>query len=306
MLKYNGSILKLPSTAILDYVAPPTLTCTFTGDSTIPMTYSVNGDTFTVNTDTSVIRTLNVGDQLTIQASSGSGKTFSLKGLENLSSTVTWDHKGTGSSVTYSGIVASGGSSTVIGYDNYRDKEFTATCKWWPSNGTCYIYQPALYVDTITTNCLKSGNWNGNTYVDDVVDFTNKSTKTGGWNSGYGSSGWTQYGSQGSWTGYEASSVFNWDQVLGWTATWYPYVISCSPITNVYTAVYGTYSSGGSNRLCYQGYMNHTIGVTETFGPYTGSGASNKGPVLCYSMGQGSNNRNVSHEGSCIITGVKR
>lgn len=81
MLKYNGSILKLPSEAIVDYVAPPTLTCTFTGDSTIPMTYSVNGDTFTVNTDTSVIRTLNVGDQLTIQASSGSGKTFSLKGL---------------------------------------------------------------------------------------------------------------------------------------------------------------------------------------------------------------------------------
>ena len=47
MLKYNGSILKLPSKAIVDYIAPPTLTCTFTGDSTIPMTYSVNGDTFT-------------------------------------------------------------------------------------------------------------------------------------------------------------------------------------------------------------------------------------------------------------------
>lgn len=305
MLKYNGSILKLPSTAILDYITPPTLTCTFTGDSTIPMTYSVNGDTFVVNSDTSVIRTLNVGDQLTIQASSGSGKTFSLKGLENLSSTVTWDHKGTGSSVTYSGIVASGGS-TVIGYDSYRNKEFTANCKWWQSNGTCYIYQPELYVDTLSTNCLQSGNWNGNNYVNTVSDFTNKSTKTGGWNSGYGRSGWTQYGSQGSWTGYAASSVFNWDQVLGWTATWYPHIISCNPSTNVYTEVYGTYSSGGSNRLCYEGYNNYTVGSTVTFGPYTGSGASNKGPVLCFSIGRGTSNNSVNHEGICTIVGVKR
>ena len=297
-----------PLTIMATRPTPPVLECTFTGDSTIPMTYSVNGDTFTINNGSSVSRTLNVGDTLTITASSTAGKTFSLKGLDNFNSTVTWNHKGEGSSVSYSGIVT-GAGETVIGYDSYRDKEFTAKCPWFRGGGSgCNDYQPALYVDELNTNCLSDNNWKGTVYITDVSDFTSVTQKTSNWNWGYGNRGWANYGSQASWTGWDASSVFNWDKVLNWSVTWTANIISCG-LTSGYMTIYGTHKNGGTSRVLYSSTSyTYPIGQTTNYGPYTGSGSNNKGPVLCFEVGRGSGSsyNPVEHEGYCVITGVKK
>lgn len=281
----------------------PGLECTFTGDSTIPMTYSVNGDTFTVNNGSSVSRTLQIGDTLTITASSTTGKTFSLKGLDNFNSTVTWNHKGAGSSVSYSGIVTSAGTA-IIGYDNYRDKSYTANCAWYPSTDTynCYNYQPGGWINSLTTNCLQSGYWTGDTYVTDVADFTSKSISSNSNGGGYGNRGWGDYRID-STPRWSASSVFNYDQVLGWSVTYNVHNISCNA-SSFDMIIWGTHANGGNNRRLTT--VTFTTGNTATY-TFTGSGVNNKGPHLCVEQGSTSTStRNMSHEGTFVITGVKR
>ena len=314
MLKYNGSILKVNNgqSVIGSVTVVTSLSCTLTGSSTIPMTYVITksgvSETVVVNSDQSVVRELNGGDTISITASCSTGKTFSLKGLSNFTVNLCqWNHKNEGSSVTFTGTVSSGGEA-VIGYDDYRDKQFTAKCEWVPSDGGAWDYQPGSFVTELSTNCLKSGNWTGDQYVDDIADFTSKSAQTGNWQGGEGGNGWAQYYGNYTGTHYAGSSVFNWDQVLGWSV-YYDIEVLNSPTGTMVYVIWGTHKNGGSNRmLTGETYIYNVTAGRKITGTYTGSGSSNKGPVNAVELRNGSWNRGtpVNHQGYCIITGVKR
>ena len=314
MLKYNGSILKVNNghSVIGSVTIVTSLRCTLTGSSTIPVTYVINSsgvsETVVVNSDQSVVRELNGGDTITITASCSTGKTFSLKGLSNFSiDSCQWNHKNEGSSVSFTGTVSSSGE-TEIGYDDYRDKEFTAKCEWVPSDGGAWDYQPGSFVTELSTNCLKSGNWTGDQYVDDIADFTSKSTQTGNWQGGEGGSGWTQYYGNYTGTHYNAGSVFNWDQVLAWSVS-YDIEVLNSPTGSMVYVIWGTHKNGGSSRMLRgETTINNVTAGTKITGTFTGSGASNKGPVNAVEFRNTNWNHGtpVNHHGYCIITGVKR
>lgn len=314
MLKYNGSILKVNNgqSVIGSVTIVTSLSCTLTGSSTIPVTYVVTksgvAETITINNDTPVTRELNAGDTINITCSVGTGKTFSLKGLEGFTvDSCTWNHKGEGSSVSFTGTVSSGGEAT-IGTDLYRDKEFTAKCEWVPSDGGAWDYQPVSFVTELTTNCLKSGNWNGDQYVDDVADFTSKSTQTGNWQFGEGGNGWAQYYGNYTGTHYEGWNVFNWDQVLGWSVS-YDIEVLNSPTGSMVYVIWGTHKNGGSSQMLRgETTINNVTAGTKITGTFTGSGANNKGPVnvVEFRNSNWDHGTPVNHHGYCIITGVKR
>ena len=303
-LQFNGRTILNPNrNAYVGFIEPYTkLNITLNGNSTLPMTYSINGTSFTVNDGNLVSRQLSVGDTLTISATSTSGKTFSIKGLEHFNVTsCTWNHKGNGSVLSLTAQLLSGASDVIaVGFDDYRDKSFTANCEWYGTTNTynCYDYQPNAWVTSLTTNCLQSGYWKGSTYVTNIADFTtiSISSNSNGW--GYGSSGWTNYRID-STQRWSASSIFKYDQVFNWSVNYNVHLISCNASKPSYI-IWGT----GSSYRINQGNITtgSTINITAT-----GNGSNNKGPHMCVEIGGGSTStRNMSHEGTVVITGIKR
>lgn len=307
-LQYNNRTILNPNrNAYIGFIETiNNLNITLNGNSTLPMTYSINGTSFTVNDGNLVSRQLSVGDTLSISATSTSGKTFSIKGLEHFNVTsCTWNHKGNGSVLSLTAILLSGSKDTIdIGFDDYRNKSYTANCAWYPSTDTynCYNYQPGGWITSLSTNCLQSGYWHGDTFVTDVADFTTKTISSNSNGGGYGKSGWTNY-RYDSTPRWSASSVFNYDQVLDWSVTYNVHNISCNA-NSFEMIIWGTHASGGNNRRLTT--VTFTKGNTATY-TFTGSGANNKGPHLCVEQGSSSTStRNMSHEGTFVITGTKR
>lgn len=308
-LQYNGrTILNNAKTGYIGFEPPMPVFAVyyFSGSSSVPMTYKITSggvdDTFTVNNGSTVQKTLRVGDILTITASSGSGKTFSLKGLEcfNVSS-ATWNHKNAGSSVSLVATFLGGGDETVISYDNYRDKSFTMHGAWYPATNAaqCYDYQPGVRIETITTVMVKNGHWK-DTYTDDVADISNasKTQTTGG---GYGANGWSNYSTYSTYT-YEAASVFNLGTTNSMSVTYSIHNISCGSST-CKLIIWGRKSGGGS--ISMKQVTSFSRYSTQTYGPFTSN--STRSPILCVEMGSDSSSmKPMSHEGTCECTGVMK
>lgn len=303
VLKYNGSILKVNHGAsTIGYNGPTSAVFVFDAVSNVPVSYTITSsgvtDTFSVTYGSPVSKTVNVGDIITIAASSPSGKTFSLKGLECFAvSSATWNHKNAGSSVALTATYSGGATdNTVIGSDNYRDKSFTAHCIWkGATRSDCYDYQPGQTIDSITTVMVKDGYWK-DTYTDTVADITTKSMteQNGG---GYGASGWTNYRVDPT-LGYNASQVFDLSTTVSMSANYYVHNLSAGS-SSFRMIIWGKSSSGSSSQML---STNISRGYTGT---YSFSSNSSRSCLLCVEMGGTSSSlAPMSHEGYVDVVGV--
>lgn len=317
----NGSVIKglilngSPVSAMLNGVKVfPTVepgptpvgdhTYRFNGNSNIPMTYTINGTSFTVNDGTLHDVTLHTGDTLNITATSQTGKTFSLKGLEFFTVTsCVWNHKSNGSTVNLTAtFTGTGTDNKEIGFDLYRDKEYTAYGSWRPATDTgAYDYQPGSYIDTITTNLLKSGDWCGTDYLTDITDFTDVAMNENSNGGGYGSHGWGDYRIDAT-PRYQCSKVFAVSKIVSCHAAYHIVHLSGGGTgSTVYVQMWGASSSGGSSTM---GSFSMTrLGTIDV--EYDSS--SYRTPVLCVEIGgTASSNAPMSHEGTVILTGIMK
>lgn len=279
----------------------------FEGDSTLPMTYSINGNSFVVN-DGYTIKNLKIGDVVTIEASSVANKTFSLRGLENFTlNGCTWNHKSSGSIVsanaTFNNLV-----DTTIGYDDYRDKRFSAYCSYDMSTSSqiCDDYQPGMYVLDISSNCLKDNYYNGTDFATEVSCISNAGKSTGyrqGWSK---EEDWGQRGPENQEPRYMVSNVLGWQKVGAWeenlTVT-LTELNSNKSSTRFYA--YDTNSAGGSRRIWKS---------IPSFYPYapsswynTRNGYKGYGPTYVVELGNNSKGyAPLNHSGFMTCSGILR
>lgn len=278
----------------------------FEGDSTLPMTYSINGNSFVVN-DGYTIKNLKIGDVVTIEASSVANKTFSLRGLDNFTlNGCTWNHKSSGSIVSANATLNSL-VDTTIGYDDYRDKRFSAYCSFdmCTSSQIADDYQPGLYVVEISSNCLKDNYYNGVDFATDVSCISNANKSTGyrtGWSQ---ENGWAQYGPENQTPQYMVNNVLGYSKVGLWEEQM---TVTLTELKSTQSKIgfymYDNFSAGGTKRRWKSGYasLNQTSSWHNSKNGYNGYG-----PTYCSEMGRGAGDYNpVNQSGFMTCSGILR
>ena len=301
MLKYNGSILRLPSMAIVGDVVPYQ-SVKLIGSTSTPVYFSLsNGGTYTVTSEQDI--RLYKGDSLTISAHSIQGKTFSLQGLDYCDvSNVTWNHKSyTGSYVTANATLTGTSNSTLyLGLSNERDKQYSAYCVWPSSTNqaACSNYQPGIYVSTISSNCHGNGYWHDN----DCTDFEQLTSASKGTceRGGNGTKGWTTYDG-GVSDVYIASDVFGWNKVQHWSAHMNMTNITAAAASPVYL-FWGNTSAGNQTNQRMYGSGTYARGSTKTV-DIERDGLTGAGCPYCI---ENQNGRPVNHYGWYTFTANMR